>query len=143
MVPLKTLEAVPLPIRACVTVGIGVIDVIPVAITPLLTKFWLFALTPVVILFAPSAVPVVKLSSIEPPDETILSVEALVDRLSWMRLLTVVSSILTKQEEVLVPKVLPSANTVPSSCRYQELKFAPVMLATSAARVTVAEVVGM
>ena len=114
MVPLKMFEAGPLPICACVTVGIGVIDVIPVAITPLLTKFWLFALIPVAILFVPSAVPVVKLASIEPPDETILSVEALVDRLSWMRLLEVVSSMLIKQEEAPVLKVLPSPYTVPS-----------------------------
>jgi hypothetical protein len=37
----------------------------------------------------------------------------------------------------------PSANTVPSSCRYHELNALPVMLATSAARVTVAVVVGI
>ena len=38
---------------------------------------------------------------------------------------------------------IPSAYNVPSSCRYQELKFVPVMLAESALRVTVAVVVGM
>ena len=36
-----------------------------------------------------------------------------------------------------------AANTVPSSCRYHELNALPVMLQTSALRVTVAVVVGM
>jgi type III secretory pathway component EscS len=37
----------------------------------------------------------------------------------------------------------PSANTVPSSCRYHPENALPVILATSAARVAVASVVGM
>ncbi len=60
---------------------------------------------------------------------------------AWMRLFVVPSD--AENKVVLRAGLIALTSTVPSSCRYQELKFVPVMLATSALRVAAAVVVGM